>query len=215
MTAVKICGLSTPETMAAALDAGADMVGLVFYARSPRHVSLEQATGLAAQARGRAAIVALTVDASDAELAAIVQGVEPDFVQAHGAETPERIAAIHALTGLPVIKAIKVRDAGDVAAAAAFSEAAFLILYDARAPEALTGALPGGNGLAFDWNLLGHGHSMRRFMLSGGLNPDNVARAIAVTEAPIVDVSSGVERAPGVKDEALIRKFIEQAKRHG
>lgn len=215
MTAVKICGLSTPETMAAALDAGADMVGLVFYPRSPRHVTLDQAARLAGQARGRASIVALTVDASDEDLRAITTAVEPDFIQAHGAETPVRVAAIHDLTGLPVIKAIKVHDAADVAQAAAFSAAAFLILYDAKAPETLTGALPGGNGLAFDWNLLGHGHSLRRFMLSGGLTPSNVVKAIRATEAPIVDVSSGVESAPGIKDVALIRKFIEQVQREG
>lgn len=213
MTAVKICGLSTPETMAAALDAGADMVGLVFYPPSPRHLTLEKAATLALQARGRAAIVALTVDAPDAELAAMMAAVKPDFIQAHGAESPARVAEIQALTGVPVIKAIKVRDAGDVAGASAYGEVAFLILYDAKAPETLKGALPGGNGLAFDWNLLGHGQ--RRFMLSGGLTPDTVARAIAVTGAPIVDVSSGVESAPGVKDASLIRKFIEQAKRGG
>jgi phosphoribosylanthranilate isomerase len=208
---VKICGLSTPETMAAALDAGADFVGLVFFPKSPRNVSLAKAALLAEQARGRARIVALTVDADDALLTAIAETVRPDFIQAHGGETPERVAAIAHLTGKPVIKAIKVSRADDVAAASAYSDVAALILYDAKAPETLTGSLPGGNGQAFDWGLLGE-ERPPAFMLAGGLTPDNVARAIAVTHAPMVDVSSGVERAPGVKDIGLIRKFIEAAK---
>jgi phosphoribosylanthranilate isomerase len=208
---VKICGLSTPETMAAALDAGADFVGLVFFPRSPRNVSLEQAARLAGPARGRARIVVLTVDADDALLRGITEKVRPDFIQAHGSETPERIAAITALTGKPVIKAIKVASPGDVAAASAYSEAASLILYDAKAPETLTGSLPGGNGHAFDWSLLGDKRPPA-FMLAGGLTPENVARAIAVTHAPMVDVSSGVESQPGIKDIGLIRKFIEAAK---
>lgn len=212
---VKICGLSTPETMAAALDAGADLVGLVFFPKSPRNVSLERAAMLAAQARGRARVVALTVDADDALLISIATAVMPDLVQAHGAETPERVAEIAAITGRPVIKAIKVKEAGDVAAAAAFSEAASLILYDAKAPEALAGtALPGGNGHAFDWSLL-EGGQRPAFLLAGGLTPDNVAEAIRLTGAPMVDVSSGVESAPGVKDAGLIRKFIEAAKGAG
>ncbi len=208
---VKICGLSTPETMAAALEAGADLVGLVFFPKSPRNVSLEHAKALADQARGRAKIVVLTVDADDALLSAIASGVRPDLIQAHGAETPERVAAITRLTGLPVIKAIRVKDADDIASAAAFSTTASLILYDAKAPETLGNALPGGNGHAFDWGLL-EGTSRPAFMLAGGLTPHNVADAIRVTGAPVVDVSSGVESAPGIKDAGLIRKFIEAAK---
>ena len=208
---VKICGLSTPETVDAAIAAGAGFVGFVFYPKSPRHVSLEQATALAARARGRAKIVALTVDADDALLAKINEAVDPDFFQAHGAETPERISAITALTGKPVIKAIRVKDATDVVSAAAFSSVAALILYDAKAPETLGNSLPGGNGLAFDWSLLDGGRR-RAFMLAGGLDAGNVVDAIRVTGAPIVDVSSGVESAPGVKDIGLIRKFIEAAK---
>jgi phosphoribosylanthranilate isomerase len=208
---VKICGLSTTETMAAALDAGADLVGLVFYPASPRNVSLEQAAMLAAQARGRARIVALTVDADDALLVSIATGVMPDLIQAHGAETPQRVAEIKAITGRPVIKAIKVKDEDDIAAAADFTGVASFILYDAKAPETLGQALPGGNGQAFDWLLLeGGGHPA--FVLAGGLTPTNVAEAIRVTGAPIVDVSSGVESAPGIKDVGLIRKFIEAAK---
>lgn len=214
MTAVKICGLSTSETMEAALAAGADFVGLVFYPRSPRHVTLETAAGLAAQARGRARIVALTVDASDAELTAIAFQVQPDYFQFHGQETPERVAEATAATGIPVIKAIKVREAADIAAAAGFAAAAAFILFDAKAPETLAGALPGGNGLSFDWSLL-EGRKSGLFMLSGGLDPENVAHAIAMTGAPMVDVSSGVESAPGVKDTGRIRNFIEAARRQG
>lgn len=208
---VKICGLSTPETMDAALDAGADFVGLVFFAKSPRNVSLEQAAMLADRARGRAKIVTLVVDADDALLGAIAAQVRPDLIQAHGAETPERIAEITRLTGKPVIKAIRVKDDADIAAAAQFSTVASLILYDAKAPETLGNALPGGNGHAFDWGLL-EGGKRPAFMLAGGLTPENVAEAIRVTGAPVVDVSSGVESAPGVKDIGLIRKFIEAAK---
>ena len=208
---VKICGLSTPETVDAAVEAGADMVGLVFFPKSPRNVSLDQAAALAARARGRAKIVTLVVDASDAELNAIMAKVAPDLIQAHGNETPARIAEIAALTGKPVIKAIRVKDAADIAGAGAFSEAASLILYDAKAPETLGSSLPGGNGHAFDWGLL-EGGRRPAFMLAGGLTPENVAEAIRVTGAPAVDVSSGVESAPGVKDIGLIRKFIEAAK---
>ena len=209
---VKICGLSTRETAEAALAAGADLIGLVFFPKSPRNVTLEQAAGLAALARGRAKVVALVVDADDQLLSDIAREVQPDFVQAHGGETPQRVAEIERLTGKPVIKAIRVKDAGDIAAAAAFSSVASLILYDAKAPETLGSALPGGNGHAFDWALL-EGESRPAFMLAGGLTPDNVADAIRVTGAPMVDVSSGVETAPGVKDPGLIRKFIEAAKR--
>ena len=207
MTQVKICGLSTAETMQAALDFGADMVGLVFYPKSPRNVSLEQAAPLAAQARGKAKIVALVVDADDTLLKSIVNAVRPNYLQLHGAETPGRVAEITKLFNVPAIKAIKVKEAGDVAKANAFKDVADLILFDAKAPEEL---LPGGNGLSFDWNLLKGKDGL--FMLSGGLNPHNVAEAIRLTRAPIVDVSSGVESLPGKKDISLIRKFIERAK---
>lgn len=209
---VKICGLSTPETVEAAIAAGADLIGLVFYPKSPRYVSMDQAAALAAQARGRTRTVALVVDADDALLREIAARVAPDLIQVHGAESPERVSEISRLTGKPVIKAIRVREASDVAAAAAYSDVASLIMYDAKAPETLGNALPGGNGHAFDWGLL-EGGTRPAFMLAGGLTPDNVAEAIRVTGAPIVDVSSGVETAPGVKDAGLIRKFIEAAKR--
>ena len=204
---VKICGLSTPETMDAAVAAGADLVGLVFFPASPRNVSLDRAASLAEQARGKARIVALIVDADDAAIAEINLMVRPDLYQAHGEETPERIAAIHALTGKPVIKVIKVKDASDIAHASAYDGKTALIHYDARTPA---GTLPGGMGIAFDWPLLRDVPG--RYMLGGGLTPTNVAEAIRVSGAAMVDVSSGVETAPGVKGIGLIRKFIEAAK---
>lgn len=213
--AVKICGLSTAETLATALDAGADYVGFVFFPKSPRNVTVEQAAALADQARGRAKIVALTVDASDALLQDIAAAVKPDLIQAHGAETPERIAAIKALTGIPVMKALKVGGPEDVAAGRAYAAVADLLLFDAKAPAALKDALPGGNGVSFDWSLLADGQGGHRFMLSGGLNPGNVAEAIRQTGARLVDVSSGVESSPGIKDQGLIRKFIEAVRRSG
>jgi phosphoribosylanthranilate isomerase len=211
MAQVKICGLSEPTTMKAAIDAGADMVGLVFFARSPRNVNVEQAAALANMAKGKAATVALVVDADDKLLELITKRVRPDYFQAHGNETPNRILEIMKLTDVPVIKAIAVREAADVAKAQEYRGKADLVLFDAKAPDLLKDALPGGNGISFDWKLL---TGIRdRFMLSGGLSPENVAEAIAVTGAPIVDVSSGVETTPGIKDATLIRKFIEQAKR--
>ena len=213
MAQVKICGLSEPITMKAALDAGADMVGLVFFAKSPRNVNVEQAAALAKMAKGKADVVALVVDADDKLLELITKRVRPDYFQAHGNETPNRVAEIAKLTGVKVIKAIAVREASDVAMAQSFKGKADLVLFDAKAPDTLKDALPGGNGISFDWTLLKGIEGS--FMLSGGLSPDNVAEAIAVTGAPIVDVSSGVETAPGIKDACLIRKFIEQAKPSG
>ncbi|HSM19464.1 MAG TPA: phosphoribosylanthranilate isomerase [Hyphomicrobiales bacterium] len=210
--AVKICGLSRPDTLEAALVAGATYIGLVFYEPSPRNVSLEQAEELAALARGRATIVALTVDASDALLHDIAERVRPDFLQAHGEETPERVREITEITGIPGIKAIKVKNSTDVDQARAYADVAAMVLFDAGAPDALADALPGGNGIAFDWSLLESSDGSRQFMLSGGLNCSNIAEAIRVTGAPVVDVSSGVERAPGIKDAGLIRKFIEAAR---
>ena len=213
MAQVKICGLSEPVTMKAALDAGADMVGLVFFAKSPRNVNVEQAAALAKMAKGKAAVVALVVDADDKLLELIVKRVRPDYFQAHGNETPNRVSEIMKLTEVPVIKAIAVREATDVAKAQSYRGKAELVLFDAKAPETLKDALPGGNGISFDWTLVtGVGG---RFMLSGGLTPENVAEAIAIAGAPIVDVSSGVETAPGIKDATLIRKFIEQAQLNG
>jgi phosphoribosylanthranilate isomerase len=206
---VKICGLSTADTMEAALAHGADYVGLNFFPPSPRYVTPAKAAPLAAMARGRTKIVALIVDADDALLKDIADAVEPDYFQLHGNETPERVTAVKALTGKPVIKAIKVGGPEDVAMATEFVGVADLLLFDAKAPATLKNALPGGNGIPLDWSLL---EGKRGFMLSGGLNPANVAEAIRFTGAPIVDVSSGIESAPGKKDLGLIRKFIEAAK---
>ena len=213
MALVKICGLSEPLTLMAALDAGADMVGLVFFVKSPRNVNVEQATALAKMAKGKAAVVALVVDADDKLLELITKRMRPDYFQAHGNETPNRVLEIAKLTGVKVIKAIAVRDALDVVKAESYQGRADLVLFDAKAPDSLKDALPGGNGISFDWALLNN--IKGQFMLSGGLSPENVAEAIATTGAPIVDVSSGVENAPGIKDAILIRKFIEQAKRNG
>lgn len=209
---VKICGLSTPETVTAALDAGADLVGFVFYPKSPRNVSPAAAKDLAQIARGRATIVALIVDADDGLIDEIAREVDPDFFQAHGHESPERVAEIGARTGRQVIKAIKVRTEADVQQASAYEHAAALILFDAKAPETLKGALPGGNGIAFDWMLIGSGTAPSSFILSGGLTPANVAHAVKVTGASTVDVSSGVEKSPGIKDIDLIRAFVAAAK---
>ena len=209
MTRVKICGLSTPETMEATVRIGADFVGLNFYPPSPRSVTPGTAAELADLARGRTKIVALLVDADDALIRTINKTVMPDYMQLHGSETPERVAAIRALTGKPVIKVIKVGGPEDVAKAADFVAVADMFLFDTKAPASLKDALPGGNGIAFDWSLL---EGRQGFMLSGGLTPDNVAEAIRVTGAAMVDVSSGVESAPGIKDIGKIVKFIEAAK---
>jgi phosphoribosylanthranilate isomerase len=212
---VKICGLSTLETLEGAIEAGADYVGLVFYPLSPRNVDVATAVRLAEAARGRAKIVALVVDASKDLIKDIASNVRPDYFQAHGHEDPERVEAITEATDVPVIKAIKVEDAPDIETARRFRDVADMILFDAKAPQTFANALPGGNGMAFDWSLLGKDRSPKRFMLSGGLNPDNVAEAIRVTGAPIVDVSSGVEIRPGIKDLSLIRKFIKAARTTG
>ena len=212
---VKICGLSEPHHVRTAVDAGAAFVGFVFYGPSPRNVSIPLACELATHARGRAKTVALVVDADDALIDAINAGLKPDYFQLHGSETPGRCSEIHARTGVPVIKAIKVRDLADIDGASAYAGHADIVLFDAKAPDTLDGALPGGNGLAFDWTLLSRERSGYDFMLSGGLDAGNVARAIKVTGAPMVDVSSGVEIAPGRKDDAAIIKFIEAVRQRG
>lgn len=205
---IKICGLRTPEALDAALDAGADYFGLVFYPRSPRNVSLELAGSLVERAGGRAKSVALTVDSDNAEIQAIIDTVAPDMIQLHGNETPERVKDIKILSGKPVIKAIRVESTADVEGAIAYTGFADLILFDAKAAPGDEEALPGGNGVPFDWKALMGVKGNADFMLSGGLNPDNVAEAIAMTGAHMVDVSSGVESTPGEKDISLIRKFI-------
>ena len=211
MARVKICGITDKEALAVALQAGADFIGLVFYPPSPRHLSLQQAARLAEMARGRARIVALVVDADDALLADIAGHVRPDYLQAHGHETPERVRAMTRHTGIPVIKAFRLKGPQDLATVDAFADDIVFPLFDAwHDPDKAD--LPGGMGKAFDWSWLGAWGGGRAFMLAGGLTPDNVAEAIARTGAPMVDVSSGVEKARGVKDVEKIRRFIAAAR---
>ncbi len=208
---VKICGLKTEEAVDAALAAGADLLGFVFFPKSPRNVSIDEAVTLAARARGRAKIVALAVDPDDALVEAIASRLAPDLLQLHGKETPERVAEIGARWGLSIMKAIPVAEEADLAVVAAYVPHVARILFDAKPPKTPQ-ALPGGNGLAFDWRLVRDLDPGRPVMLSGGLDPSNVAEAIAVTGVSAVDVSSGVESAPGVKDPAKIAAFVRNAR---
>ena len=209
---VKICGLKTEAALDAALAAGADYVGLVFCTKSPRNLDLATARQLAERARGRAKIVALLVDPDDKQLQDVVAAVAPDIIQLHGSETPERVAEVAKRFGRPVLKAVKVAIADDALAALAYAGKADRILFDAKAPEGRTGALPGGNGLAFDWQALAGVRGKLDYMLAGGLTPANVGEAIRLTGAKAVDVSSGVESRPGEKDPELIRRFLRAAK---
>ncbi|RTL61575.1 MAG: phosphoribosylanthranilate isomerase [Hyphomicrobiales bacterium] len=211
VTKAKICGLKTAEAVEAALASGADYVGLVLFPASPRNVAVEEARVLADQARGRAGIVVLLVDADDAFIERAVTEVRPDFLQLHGDETRERVAAIKARWGVPVIKAIKVETAADANLALSYTGAADMILFDAKPPTDAT--RPGGHGAVFDWRVLDKvKDKIGPYMLSGGLDPGNVAAAIAATGAPIVDVSSGVEIRRGEKSPELIRRFLTAAK---
>ena len=208
-TRVKICGLSTPESVAAAVEGGAAYVGLVFFAKSPRNVTLTQARDLAVDVPPGVAKVALTVDADDAFIDEITRVVPLDMLQLHGHETPERVAEVRRRTGLPVMKAVGIADEEDLAQIDLYSGVADQLLIDAKPPR--TATLPGGNGLSFDWRLIANRRWALPWMLAGGLTPGNVAEAIALTGARQVDVSSGVESAPGVKDNALIHAFIKAA----
>ncbi|WP_108682061.1 phosphoribosylanthranilate isomerase [Methyloceanibacter sp. wino2] len=205
---VKICGVRTPASLDAAIAAGADFVGLVFFAKSPRNLSPADAARLATAARGRVKTVAVLVDPDDALIDTIAADVRPDVLQLHGSETPERAAAIKATTGLTVFKAVPVAERADVNAAARYEGIADRILFDAKAPAGAD--LPGGNGLRFDWAIL-EGASAP-FALSGGLAASNVAEAIRLSGASLVDVSSGVETAPGEKDPGLIAQFVQAAR---
>lgn len=207
---VKICGLSTRETLDAALGAGADMVGFVFFPPSPRHVSFDAARELAAAVRGRARKVALTVDADDATFSAIVTALKPDILQLHGRESVARILQLKQKFGLEVMKALPVETAADLLSLPEFATVSDRILFDARPPKAAT--RPGGLGTTFDWHLLEDLDLKLPFMVSGGLTADNVAEAMRVTGAGGVDVSSSVEREPGVKDPQLIERFIRAAR---
>jgi phosphoribosylanthranilate isomerase len=207
---VKICGLSTRETLDAALQAGADMVGFVFFPPSPRHLDLSAARDLGKQAKGRASKVALTVDADDATLANIVEALQPDILQLHGKETVARLRDIKQTFGLPVMKAIAVATPADLAPLPGYAAVADRILFDGRAPKEAT--RPGGLGAVFNWHVLENLDLKLPFMVSGGLDAGNVAEAVRVTRAGGVDVSSGVERATGVKDPDMIRAFISAAR---
>jgi phosphoribosylanthranilate isomerase len=226
MSLVKICGLSTAETLDAALDSGADMVGFVRFAPSPRHVSLEGGRTLSERAKGRATRVLLMVDPADDDLDAAVAAIEPELIQLHGAESPSRVAAIQARTKRSVMKALAVAEAADLARIDEYRVSAERVLLDARPPKGAT--RPGGNGAAFDWTLLAGlarppfcvafganvqgPHPAASLVLSGGLTPHNVAEAIRISGLRAVDVSSGVENAPGVKDAEKIAAFIKAAR---
>jgi len=207
---IKICGLSTPETLDVALDAGAEAVGFVFFPPSPRHLGFEAARALGARVRGRARKVALSVDADDDWLAASIEALKPDMLQLHGRETPDRVVVVRTRFGLPVIKALPIAERADLAPMRVYAKVADCLLFDARAPREAT--RPGGLGMSFDWGLLQNVDPEVPFMLSGGLDPNNVAEALRITQAPGVDVSSGVERAPGEKDPDKIRAFIRTAR---
>ena len=206
MVQVKICGINSAEAADAAASAGAEYTGLVFFRRSPRHVEHEQAASLAARLRGRCRIVAVLVDAADTEIEAAVRAAAPDILQLHGRETVERVAAIRQRFRLPVMKAIAVADEEDLSTVPAYERVADLLMFDAKAPE--SAARPGGHGAAFDWQLLRGRKFSRPWLLSGGLNAENVARAIRACDAAAVDCSSGVETAPGVKSAQLIRELL-------
>ncbi len=207
---VKICGLSTEATLDAALAAGADLVGLVHFPKSPRHVDLDRARALAERARGRAERVVLLVDPDDALLAAVVERVAPDVIQLHGHETPERVAAVRARFGRPVMKALGIATAADLAGLPAYAAVADRLLLDAKPPG--DADRPGGNGLAFDWSLIEQAELAPGTMLSGGLTPESVAEALARTRLQAVDVSSGVETSPGIKCPDRIAAFIRAAR---
>jgi phosphoribosylanthranilate isomerase len=207
----KICGVSTSEAVAAALAGKAGWLGFNFFPPSPRYVTAEAAARLAAPARGPAKIVAVTVDPADAELDEIARVLKPDLIQLHGKETPARAHAVQARTGIEVIKVLSVTDASDIEAARTFDGAVAHLLFDARPPK--DSPLPGGVGARFDWTLMAGRRFQRPWFLAGGLDPWNVEEAIRLSGAPAVDVSSGVERGPGLKDPALITAFLDAVRR--
>ena len=207
---VKICGLNTPEALDVALEAGADWVGFVFFPPSPRHLAFDAARALGDRVKDRARKVALSVDADDGLLEASIAALNPDLLQLHGKESPERVLAIQSRFKLPVMKAIAVAQQKDLSVVPLYAAVADRLLFDARAPREAT--RPGGLGRKFDWRLLQHLDPGVPFMLSGGLHAGNVADALRVTGACGVDVSSGVERAPGEKDPDKIRAFVRAAR---
>ncbi len=213
-TRAKICGLTTPETLDTALDHGAAFVGAVIFEKSPRHLEPLHAATLFERARGRAkvvAVVAVVVDPGDMLLTEIGLILRPDFIQLHGSETPERAVEIRRLTGAGIIKALPIRTGADFGGVADWEPVADHLMFDAKPVEG--SALPGGVGARFDWGLLAGRTFQKPWFLAGGLNPDNVAEAVRVSGAPLVDVSSGVESAPGVKDAGRIAAFLKAVAR--
>ena len=209
-TKVKICGLKCESDVDTAVEYGADMIGIAFFPPSPRNLTIAEGGRIADHARGRTRVVALTVDADDELIDRIRGSVGPDVWQLHGNESVARVREITQRSGLPAIKAIKVETSADAAEALAYADVTEQILFDAKAPK--DSPLPGGNGLRFDWQVLDSVKDRLSYMLSGGLTPENVTTAIRLTGAPAVDVSSGVEARPGVKDPARIRAFLQAAK---
>ncbi|MGD0142533.1 MAG: phosphoribosylanthranilate isomerase [Rhizomicrobium sp.] len=207
---VKICGITSADAADAALRAGADFAGLNFHPGSPRKLTPDQAASLAARIRGRSRLVVLLADARDEDIGAAITAAMPDFIQLHGRETPERVAAVRQHFGLPVIKAIAIADAADLEQVPGFEKVADMLLFDAKAPAGAT--RPGGHGAAFDWQLLRGRSFARPWLLAGGITAENVGRAIRAAGAPGVDVSSGVETAPGVKSADMIREFVAAAR---
>lgn len=210
--AAKICGVTTPEAVRAAIDGGAAFLGFVFFEKSPRNIGIEAAARLAEPARARGVkIVALAVDPSDAEVDRIAAGLKPDFVQLHGKESPARVREIAARSGIGVIKALPVAEAADLEAAAGYEPVVEHLMFDAKPPK--DASRPGGMGAAFDWSLLAGRRFRRPWFLAGGLDPWNLPEAVDRSGAQIVDVSSGVERGPGLKDPALITAFLDAARK--
>ncbi len=209
MVAAKICGLKTPETVKAAVDNGAAFVGFNFFQKTPRYAAPELAGALALGMPSKVVKTGLFVDDEDARMAAILAAVPLDLLQLHGSETPERVAAIKAKFGLPVMKVIKVRDAADIARAKDYETVADRLLFDAQPPATMQNAMPGGNAVSFDWTLLRGFRSPLPWMLSGGLKPENLAQAVKLSGAPAVDVSSGVEDSPGEKSLSKIKAFLD------
>ena len=211
MTQAKICGLSTPETVDAALAGGAAYLGFMFFPGSPREVTPDAAAHLARPARNKARIVAVTVDPDDAAIDLIISRLNPDMIQLHGKETPNRVREVAQRTGVGVIKALPVSESRDLDAARNFETIADLLMFDAKPPQ--DADRPGGLGGAFDWSLLIGRRFARPWFLAGGLDPWNVTEAVRLSGAPLADVSSGVERGAGLKDPVLISAFLEAVRR--
>lgn len=212
MVDAKICGLKTPETVDAAVAGGAFMLGFNFFAKSPRYVTPAVAAALGERVPAKIIKVGLVVDADDEAIAAILAAAKLDLLQLHGKETPERVAAIRRQFGLPVMKVVGVADAADIASASAYEDVADRLMFDAKPPKTLANALPGGNAISFDWQLLKDRRFRLPWMLAGGLTTANMAEAVRETGAPAIDTASGVEDRPGEKNINKIKEFLAQAK---